>query len=516
MSEIDAETASRIATEEVIDFRPVIEDEDTEVMLSVPTRSRRRLIVTLIIVLIVILGSIGGGLYYFQQAGQSPVQYQQLPAQIGNLSVKVSGSGPISPRTAYNLNFGEAGQVSEIAVHVGDHVTAGQTLARLTYDRTALQDNVNAAQITVNHAQTGLNTAETNLSQQRQQSTTALAVAYDQEQQALKICDNPGAAPNCKDLARNNYRLAQQQASAAVSSSRQGVTNAQNSLDQANQQLQSAQHNLDTANNNAVIKAPADAVVTSINGTVGQLIGSSSSSSSSSSPFIALSDLSSLSVTTQVSEADIAHVQVGQPAQFTVSAYPSQTFHATVASVNLNGQTSSSNVVSYDVHLAIDLGSLNGTHLYPGMTATANITVDQRIDALLVPNSAFSFLNTALQAGELDRNALASVLGGSRNPGSSQSPGGSKGNGNGNAAGSAQTHTRVVLELRHGTLTPVVVTTGLTDGAQTEVLSGLHAGDQVVVGQTGGNTSNQPNNAPGGGPGGEPGGGPVQVIKGGQ
>jgi hypothetical protein len=89
-----------------------------------------------------------------------------------------------------------------------------------------------------------------------------------------------------------------------------------------------------------------------------------------------------------------------------------------------------------------------------------------------VNNSAFSFTTTALQAGALDRNTLA--LGGSFTSGS----------------GSSQGNRRIVLELKNNKLTPVLVTVGLTNGTSSEVLSGLQAGDQVVVSATGGAYSN--------------------------
>ena len=124
-----------------------------------------------------------------------------------------------------------------------------------------------------------------------------------------------------------------------------------------------------------------------------------------------LVDSSSFNITAQVNEADISSVQVGQSARFTVEAYPSRTFRATVSDIQTIGQTSS-NVVTYPVDLAVNQQSLNGAHLYPGMTATATITTAQRIGVLLISNTAISFTTTALQAGVINRNTLVSALGG--------------------------------------------------------------------------------------------------------
>jgi len=225
------------------------------------------------------------------------------------------------------------------------------------------------------------------------------------------------------------------------------------------------------------------ATVAAINGSIGEDVGNGSGGTSSQ-PFIVLTDLSKIGITAQVNEADIGGVQVGQPAQFTVAAYPTQTFRANVTSIQTVGQTTS-NVVYYAVGLIVDKNSLNGTHLYPGMTATVNITTAERIGVLLVPAAALSFLSIALEAGELSRSSLSSL--------SSGTP------------GTATAGRGIVLELRNGKLTPVAITTGLSNGQDTEVLSGLREGDEVVVGQTGGNTI--PSNSNGGPGGGRSGGG---------
>jgi len=141
----------------------------------------------------------------------------------------------------------------------------------------------------------------------------------------------------------------------------------------------------------------------------------------------------------------------------------------------------------------VNQDSLNQAHLYPGMTATVNITTAQRIGVLLVPAAALSFSSTAIQSGELNRSTLRSIF----------SSGGT---------GTTQGNRGLVLELRNGKLTPVVVTTGLSNGQFTEVLSGLNEGDEVVVGQTGGNTSTSTSN-PGTGGGRNGGGGGAFPIR---
>lgn len=250
--------------------------------------------------------------------------------------------------------------------------------------------------------------------------------------------------------------------------------------------LQSAQLQLQTAQNNlaaATLKAPGNAVVASINGIVGQ-----DASSSSTSPFMVLLDTSGYTITASVNEADIANVQANQPARFTVTAYAGLTFRATVSSISLVG-TTTAGVVSYPVTLTVNMSSIGASHIYPGMTATATITTAQRIGALLVSNSAFTFPTTALQAGVITRAALTQGVGGTSGFGRT------RGTGSSTTSGQSASSRHVVLVLRGGKLVPVLITTGLTNGTLSEVLSGLNAGDQVVVSATGGPFANLPSSS---------------------
>lgn len=335
------------------------------------------------------------------------VQYIQQVTRIGNLQVSVAALGPIQPRATYTMNFTISGQVQSIKVRIGQQVKAGQTLA--TLNATTLQDNLTAAQHKLSAAQTAYDDA-----------------AWNGDPQSVLDQDSAN------------------------------ITSAQDAV-------QAAQHALEAA----TLKAPANATIAAINGVAGQNIDTASTSTDSQ-PFMILADTSALTIAAQVNEADIAQVKTGQSAQFTVTAYPNQTFNAHVADIQTYGQTiSNSNVVNYTVDLRVDRDSLRAANLYAGMTATVNIITAQRTRVLLVPNSALSFPSRALQYGELDRLNVASLI--KANPGSS-----------------AQAQRAIVLKLQNGELTPVLVTTGLRDGQSTEVLSGLGEGDRVVVGQVGG------------------------------
>jgi multidrug efflux pump subunit AcrA (membrane-fusion protein) len=205
--------------------------------------------------------------------------------------------------------------------------------------------------------------------------------------------------------------------------------------------VQQAQNNFDAA----TLVASTSGTVASLNGVVGQWIGggptssgsssstsSTTSTSSTGSAFITLMDVSAPQVQAQISEADIGKVQPGQKATFTVTAYPNRTFSGTVASIQPSG-TTTSNVVTYNVLVSVDKSDVT---LLPSMTATVSIITDQADNATLVPNSALSY------------------AGGQSN---------------------------AVVVLRDGNPVRVPVQTGITDGSNTVIVSGIQPGDQVVT-----------------------------------
>lgn len=472
-----------------LDFGMLLEQDTEDFDLAPPPsyhgRTRRTWLILLIIGLLVLL--LGGSLFTYRALTRPPaVQYTQVAATVGNLTVAVSGTGPVQAGAIYNLNFAASGPIQTINVQVGQHVTAGQVLA--TLNSTPLQDAVSQATSGVNAAQTALNTAQTTLGNTQNQQHIALDIAKINKQNGLTSCKatgspgsgsggganpsptatpSPATVASCEKLVTDQYNQAVNQANSAIASAQNQLNSAQQQLTNAQTALQTAQDNLA----NARLVAPHAGVIEAINGLVGENAGAASGSAASASgasAFMVLVDASTLTIAAQVNEASIAGVAVDQPAQFTVPAYPSQTFHASVTSINTLGQASSS-VVTFQVNLAIDMHSIGALHVYPGMTATVNITTAERISTLLVPSSALAFAATALQNGELDRNALRSLVGGS----------------NVNAGGNQG----IVVELKGGKLVPVLVTTGLTNGQQTEILSGLHEGDQVITGQTGGATT---------------------------
>jgi HlyD family secretion protein len=400
------------------------------------------------------------------------------------------------------------------------------TQAQATANNTSAQTQVNTAQSQLNQAQaqatsnntsaqTQVNTAQNQLGVTQTQSATNNNTAASQvstNQQQLGVTQ--AAATANASTAQGQINTAQKQlnttqangnasnttAQGQVSSSQSGVNtalangnasntaaqgtalSAQDQLNAALINLQTAKHNLDTA----TLRAPHDGIVTTINGTVGGTPGvptnSNSVTSTPAAPgstFIQIVDVNALQVQANVNESDVGNLRVGQPATFTVSAYPTKVFRGIVSAIAPYG-TIVSNVVTYPVTIDVDMSHLQGATLLPTMTANVTITVVQRLTVLLIPVSAVNFARNAVagttQGGPLiSRQEASSALAQARqmlNQLEVQNPDIQNDNPN----------PSYVLE-RSGNrfvIKPVVL--GLTDETVYEVLAGLSPNEVIVVG----------------------------------
>jgi HlyD family secretion protein len=391
------------------------------------------------------------------------------------------------------------------------NASAQQQLAQARQNVTQAQNTLNSAQATLQNdlakfqgqlvsAQTQLNTAKSNLASTQSKSNQSISSAQSSLQTAQATYNQKVATPTQAEIDAATAQVEAQKAA-----------------------VQLAQNNLDAA----VLTAPTDGTVTAINGAVGQWLtggatsgaaatsasgaSASSSSSSNASNFISLTSLSGLQVTAQINESDIGRVQIGQPVNFTVDAFPNRTFTGKVAIIQPLGQNVS-NVVSYTVTSTIDQ---TDAQLLPGMTATVNIIINQVRDALEVPMSALTYARTQLAAGarpQAQASAGAAAAGRGQ-AASSAEPGAAEGEQAGaptasakpaGQAGGAQARAGaqgqgqggqargilfeqpggpgVLYLLKDGKPNQVRVQFGPSDGRFVQVVSGVSEGDVVITG----------------------------------
>jgi HlyD family secretion protein len=422
----------------------------------------------------------------------------------------------------------------------------------------ALVSGQKQGQQSITSAQSQLDTAKTNLANDK----TKLDAAVVSAQNAVKQAQSALAS------AQASYDDTQAKSSATVQSAQAQVNTAQANiktaqanynqtvapptkadLDSAQAQVDSAQAAVDTAQSNlngATLTAPADGTIAAINVYVGQWIsgGPIGAVGSATTATMVLVNLNNLQVTAAVNEADIGKVKVGDPVTFDVAAFPNETFDGKVLDIQPIG-TTTQNVVNYNVTSGIS--SNKNQLLYPGMTATVTITSAEHDNVLEVPNTAFNFAQAAVRQGLVQFNRGNGTPRATGTPGANQRPagtgngqgqgqrtggnggnggqgqgangqgggqfgqgsGGQGGNGQGGGRQFGQGNRNIVVVMKAGQLTLVPVTTGLTDGTVTEIVSGLTGDEQIVVGPIGRTTSSTGTNGQTGGQGGaRPVGGP--------
>lgn len=420
---------------------------------------RRRMTLSLVLLAVVLIA--GATVALVRNFTPAPV-YARVTQ--GNLTLSFPTSGTLQS-AVYGTNFAGSGRVAEIDVHVGDTVTAGQTLAKL--DTTQLRDALNEAQANVQAAQTKQNDANANLNKVEAQTAANLAAAFDQEQVTIKNCRSGDTL--CVRHAEDVYAAAQAAADNQNAAAQSAVNAAQSAVAVAQAQLHTAQDNLI----GAVLAAPHSGTIAAVNGSVGSVAGKSDT------PFILIADLDSLQVAVLVSVVKVAGVTKGEDAQITVPAAGKRTFHGSVESLNPIGQLVGSTLM-YPVLIDVDMNTANGANLLPGMSAKATVIVTQRFGVTLIPASAVAFAQAAgdpKHGGFLTKKQVSTALSQARDQVTELQQEGDE--------SALDTPTPAyVLTFANDKWTAVPVVLGLTDGKVYEVLKGLSVGQRIVSGQT--------------------------------
>ncbi|HWL73981.1 MAG TPA: efflux RND transporter periplasmic adaptor subunit, partial [Burkholderiaceae bacterium] len=275
------------------------------------------------------------------------------------------------------------------------------------------------------------------------------------------------------------------------------VQAAEAQVQQAQAALQLAQISLQQT----TITSPIDGVVVSRDVDVGQTVAASLSAPTL---FTIANDLTQMQVIANIDQADIGLVEQAKSVQFSVDAFPSQSFAGTIQQIRLN-PVNTQNVVTYNVAIEV---SNPEEKLKPGMTTNLTFTIDERNNVLRVPNAALRFTPQDANT-ERTGNGQRQRAGGAGQDGQRGSRRSSQGQEAADAGGNAAEQnraqsggqrasnfappsapvlpgqTRIVWVMsQDGKPERRRITVGLSDGSATEVVDGnLQEGDTVITGQ---------------------------------
>lgn len=373
-------------------------------------------------------------LAWSRSGGEVQVRYQSTPVQRADLVVTVSATGTIQPVNDVDVSSEQSGTIRRVHVDYNQRVTAGQVLAELDTDK--LISAVARARATVAANKARLADARATLVEKRHivERVRPLATKKISSEQVLEAAEA-------------------------------GYARSQAALESATADVAAAEADLQLTETNlakARILSPIDGIVLVRNVEPGQTVATSLQAPVL---FRLAEDLQSMELQVDVDEADVGKVRIGQPASFTVESFIDRRFPARIKSVRLAPETKDG-VVTYKAILDVENKDLL---LRPGMTATADITVENVVDALLIANAALRF-SPPQQEPQTTESWLRRIL-----PGPPRRPAQK-------AVQSVRPGEARVWVVQNGQLRGVTVSLGATDGARTQVRDGdLKPGDMMAT-----------------------------------
>ncbi|MGC8484832.1 MAG: efflux RND transporter periplasmic adaptor subunit [Candidatus Baltobacteraceae bacterium] len=358
-----------------------------------------------------------------------PLDVEASPVTVGRIATYLSLDGQIAPYENSTLSFQQSGPVSAVYVNVGDRVVKGQILARI--DPSTLNAQLLAAEATAMQSQASARGQQIDLPARNQANDAALSSAKAALANAQLVFNQDMQLFNQKYLSQQALESARAALAAAQGNYNTALANAQANPSnaesvkaaQAAAQAAAAQANLiRTQIGQTALYAPFDGVVTARMMDPGTM-------ASPAAPALQVSRIDIVWVNVNIPDGDLAYVRTGTPLSFTTSSLPGKVFQARLDAVNA---VPTNGTLSYLARVKMQNP---GDVLRGGMLVTAKMAKQSAKNALIVP-----------------RVAVASVQ-------------------NGDAV--------FVVDGTKAKEVPVKV--GLQTDTESQILSGLSAGERVIT-----------------------------------
>lgn len=353
---------------------------------------------------------------FFGKSKMGGIRLETAQVERGTIANSVTATGTVEPVTEVDVGTQVSGIIDKLYVDYNDVVKAGQLIAEM--DKVNLQAELKSAEAQLASSKTEFEYQQKNYARSKVLHEKQLVSDTDYE------------------TATYNY----EKAKAAYEQSQASMVKVRRNLEYA------------------TITSPIDGVV--INKVVeeGQTVAAGFETPTL---FTIAADLTKMQVIADVDEADIGNVKEEQRVQFTVDAYPNDTFEGVVQQVRLgesddsssSTSTSSSSVVTYEVVITADNPDLK---LKPRLTANVTIFTMEEENVLLVPNKALRFI---------PEPKLMETLGLQVNDNSANIKKGEK----------------FVWVKENNVLVTKAITVGVSNNNYTEILGGLNEGEVVAV-----------------------------------
>jgi HlyD family secretion protein len=369
----------------------------------------------------------------------SQMQFKTEQVTRGDITVIVTATGTLEPTNEVEVGSELSGIVESVEADYNNKVKVGQVLAKL--DTSKLDAQVTQSKAALDSAKAKVLQTQATLSE-----TSNKLTQYEKVRELSKN----------KVPSQTEFDAAQ----AAFERAKADVASAEAEVSQAQATLEAYQTDL----SKAVVRSPINGIVLTRNIEQGQTVAASFETPVL---FTLAEDLTQMELHVNVDEADVGKVKEGQDAVFTVDAYPDRTFKAHITQIRYGAETVDG-VVTYETVLKVDNADLS---LRPGMTATADIIIMKVENALMVSNSALRFEMPKENAKKTNGGLVSTIL--PHPPRRESKP-------KENTISSGSQHD--IWILRDDKPVTVTVTTGVTDGVNTEIVGGnIEPGMLLVV-----------------------------------
>ncbi|HZQ19198.1 MAG TPA: efflux RND transporter periplasmic adaptor subunit [Terriglobales bacterium] len=393
-------------------------------------RRNRIIIISSIVIVLVLL--IGAAMAFSH--GSTKIDPSKLAkVEKGDLAKSVVATGKVEPITKVEVKSKASGIVKKLYVEYGDRVKQGQLLAQL--DKLEIEAQVEQSRAALLAADANLKGAEADYERAKVDAEAPdvplLQRAYERN---LEMQKSGVVSQSALDDAEKDYKMAVNKQNVA----RAQVTVLQAKIAQSQAQVAEDQANLKQLEEQLSytdIVSPIDGIVLSRDVEVGDAVSSILVLGSSATLVMTIGDTSKVYVKGKVDESDIGRVYLGQPARIKVESFKDKTFNGVVTKISPMG-VEKDNVTTFEVRVSID----NATgELKAEMTANAEIILEEHKNVLQIPEGAIIY--------DKDRKASVEV------PDPKAKDGQRK----------------------------LAINIGISNGAKTEVMSGLKQGDEVIL-----------------------------------
>ncbi|MGF7493401.1 efflux RND transporter periplasmic adaptor subunit [Campylobacter concisus] len=378
---------------------------------------------TKILIILLILG-VGGYFVYdkFFNIKDEKVEFITKKAKKGSFSKKVDATGEIFATELIDVGAQVSGQIKKLYVKLGDQIKKGDMIASI--DSSTQQNSIDnkEAQLAIYKAQF-------------ESAKVALNIAKTQFDRENALFSKNATSKQEFESAKNTY-----------SANSAKIKELEAQIKQTNIELSTAKINLGYTK----ITAPRDGTVVSVQVEEGQTVNANQTTPT----IVNIADLSHVKMKMQIAEGDITKIKVGTPVEYSILSEPTKKFQTTVSSIDpglttlsdgsygssssskssYSSSSSSSSAVYYYAQSIVD--NKDGI-LRIGMTTQNELLITNVEDAIIVPSIGI----------KKDENGT------------------------------------FVYVLKDGKPVKTAVKTGIKDNLDTQIISGINEGDEIITSQ---------------------------------